>query len=64
MTRGAVIGRTGQLGSDLVKILRSYKLSTLSHSDIDYADFDLVRAAIAAVHPGIVVNCTLGPKGL
>jgi len=59
MMRVAVIGSTGQLGSDLVMVLQSehYEVVPLGHPDIECAEPDSVRRALTAVHPDVVVNC-------
>lgn len=59
MMRVALIGSTGQLGSDLVKVLQSegYELVSLSHSDIECAEPDGVWRVLAAIRPETVVNC-------
>lgn len=55
MTRVAVIGSTGQLGSDLVKVLqgRGYVVFPLSHTDVECTDPGSVQTTIAAIRPDI-----------
>lgn len=59
MTRVAVIGSTGQFGSDLVKVLQhgTYDVFSLSHTDVECTDPASVQTALAAIRPDIVVNC-------
>ncbi|MFQ6011621.1 MAG: dTDP-4-dehydrorhamnose reductase [Nitrososphaerales archaeon] len=60
MIRVAVIGSTGQLGSDLVELLGKtgdYQVFPLSHQKIECTDSDSVRRALNEVSPGIVINC-------
>ncbi len=60
MTRVAVIGSRGQLGSDLVAVLRAvkgYDVIPLTRDDIDVTDLALVRRVVAASAPAVVVNC-------
>lgn len=59
MVRVAIIGSTGQLGSDLVSVFQSesYEVFALTHADVECTDLDAVRAAVTAVRPDIVVNC-------
>jgi dTDP-4-dehydrorhamnose reductase len=59
MARVAVVGSTGQLGSDLVQVLRGegYEVFALTHADVECTDLDVVRAVLTAVRPDIVVNC-------
>ncbi|MFQ5875095.1 MAG: dTDP-4-dehydrorhamnose reductase [Dehalococcoidia bacterium] len=59
MMRVAVIGSTGQLGSDLVQVFQSegYEIFALTHADVECTDLEVVRAVVTAVRPDIVVNC-------
>lgn len=60
MTRIAVIGSRGQLGSDLVAVLQAvegYEVIPLTRDDIDVADPESVLPALAAAQPAVVVNC-------
>ncbi|HEX9872461.1 MAG TPA: dTDP-4-dehydrorhamnose reductase [Candidatus Tectomicrobia bacterium] len=60
MIRVAVIGSTGQLGTDLVRVLRQsgdYQAFPLSHSDIECAEPERVRQVLGALCPDVVVNC-------
>ncbi len=60
MTRIAVLGANGQLGSDLVRCLAEtgrYKIFAFGHKDLDCVDLQAVENALATVHPDYVVNC-------
>ena len=57
--RVAVIGSTGQLGSDLVQVLKGEgrEVFPLSHADVECTDLESVRTALTAVRPDVVINC-------
>lgn len=58
-TKIALIGANGQLGSDLVKILRqdsNIHLYPLVHSDIDITNEPMVRTVLDDIKPDIVIN--------
>jgi dTDP-4-dehydrorhamnose reductase len=60
MRRVAVIGSTGQLGTDVVQVLTeagAYQVYPLSHREIECTDLVSVRQALTAVGPGVVINC-------
>lgn len=54
----AVIGATGQLGSDISAAFESAgdKVSRLGHDDIEISSFESVRNSLETIRPGIVVN--------
>ena len=55
-----VFGATGQLGTDLVEVLRhenNFEVFAVSHQDVDCTDREAVRRRFAQVGPNIVVNC-------
>lgn len=57
--RVAIFGSTGQLGSDLVKVLResgSFEVVPLKHEDADCTDAEAVRKVLTATLPRIVIN--------
>ena len=69
MSRIAVVGANGMLGSDLVALLRSggrvaaqprietpYDVASFARADFDVADADAARAALAGFD--VIVNCT------
>ena len=51
----AVIGVTGQLGTDLLKIL-SGNIAPISHSDMELTDSDSIKACLDRIRPRIVIN--------
>ena len=58
--RIAVIGSVGQLGNDLVRVLRdagSYEVTPLSHDQLDITDRKSVQEVIAQKAFDVVVNC-------
>jgi dTDP-4-dehydrorhamnose reductase len=58
--RIAVLGSTGQLGSDLVDALRlddQFETVPLAHSDCDCTKVPQVISAIRNLHPDVVINC-------
>jgi dTDP-4-dehydrorhamnose reductase len=58
--RAAIIGGTGQLGTDLVEVLRQtgrYQVLALSHSEIECTEPDSVRTVLTKLHPEVVINC-------
>jgi dTDP-4-dehydrorhamnose reductase len=55
--RIAVIGASGQLGSDLVKVLKPrHELTALTHAEIEVTDPESVAAMVRQHRPGVVVN--------
>lgn len=60
MMNVAVVGASGQLGTDVVRVLwkaGGYAVSPLTHEQIDVSDDASVRAALDRVRPNAVVNC-------
>ncbi len=60
MTRVAIIGSRGQLGTDLVAAFDAtggYQVSALTHDGVDVTHIASVRGALASVRPEIVINC-------
>ena len=60
MNRIAVLGSTGQLGTDLVEALRVSKIFEvvpLDHAAVECRDRDSVRAAFDRLRPQVVINC-------
>ena len=58
--RVAIIGSTGQLGTDLARVLQEtggYQLISLSHAEVECTKPDSVRAALVKSCPQVVVNC-------
>jgi len=63
MTRVALIGSNGQLGSDIARLWASSELGRrgdqligLVHSDIEVTDQAQVRSVLSGIQPGIVIN--------
>lgn len=54
----AVLGATGQLGTDVVReFLRAdYEVAGLAHTDLDVGSLESTRAALDSVAPAIIVN--------
>lgn len=58
MTKVAVIGANGQLGSDIVKVFRAkkWRVTPLLHHQIEIKDWRRVHTALGRVRPTIVIN--------
>lgn len=54
--RIAVIGSSGQLGKDLVRVLAKWEVQGLSHADIEITEKDSITAALARLNPEVVIN--------
>jgi dTDP-4-dehydrorhamnose reductase len=54
----AVVGATGQLGSDICEILTSegQEVVGLGHDQVDIGQFESVREVLAELRPGVVIN--------
>ncbi len=60
MTRVAVIGATGQLGTDLVRVLKEtgkYEVFPLGHDAVEVKNAGSVRKALTETRPHVVINC-------
>lgn len=60
MKRVAIIGSTGQLGTDLVDVMAqsgNYEVFKLSHREVECTDPVSVEKALKTRRPDIVVNC-------
>jgi len=57
-TKFLVLGSNGQLGKDLIKILKSRKeeFVGLTHNDIELKDYMAVRKIIKEIKPEIIIN--------
>lgn len=56
----AVLGANGQLGTDLMRVLRAtdgYTACPLTHDLIEVTDPQSVRAALDRARPAVVINC-------
>jgi dTDP-4-dehydrorhamnose reductase len=56
LTTVAIVGSTGQLGSDLVEAFATERVHGLSHEDLDIGDDAAMRRVLGALSPDIVVN--------
>src|SRR6185436_16200756 len=55
----AIFGSTGQLGNDLVEVLREsggFDVIPFAHEDADCADLDAVRKVLLGARPQMVIN--------
>lgn len=52
----AVIGATGQLGSDVVAAFRAEQVTGLAHEDLELGDPEGIRAVLGPLRPDVVVN--------
>ena len=60
MMRVAVIGSAGQLGTDLVDILReggNYEVFGFAHREIECSDPTSIEKALKTARPEVVINC-------
>lgn len=58
--RVAVLGSSGQLGTDVVGVLRAaeiYEVVPLGHEEIECTDAASVEAVLSRVRPDVVINC-------
>lgn len=51
-----IIGASGQLGSELVKVLSDWDLIPFTHADLDICDFVYTRKVLSDSRPDIVIN--------
>src|SRR5262245_27178383 len=58
--RAVVLGKRGQLGSELVRVLteRDYEVRAFERSEVDVADAARVEHVLARIDPAIVANAT------
>ncbi len=56
MTRTLLIGATGQLGSELARLLAGPSLVAVSHDELEITDAAAVDALLATARPDVVVN--------
>jgi dTDP-4-dehydrorhamnose reductase len=59
MTRWLVTGAAGQLGSDVVDLLRAYRADVVacSRRELDVTDADAIDTVLTDAMPTVVVNC-------
>ncbi len=58
--RVAVLGATGQLGTEVVAALRaknSYDIVPLGHEDVECGSAESVEAVLSSARPEVVINC-------
>ena len=51
-----IIGSNGQLGTDLQPALRDFRVTPLTHAQIDVSDFAKVRETLTPLKPDAVIN--------
>jgi dTDP-4-dehydrorhamnose reductase len=51
-----ITGANGQLGTDLVKVLKEHQVTGLTHADIDITNYDDVKAACLQHKPEVIIN--------
>jgi dTDP-4-dehydrorhamnose reductase len=56
LSRVAVVGATGQLGSDLVEAFGGEDVTGLAHEDLEIGDAAAVQATVERLRPDVVVN--------
>lgn len=56
MRHVVIIGANGQLGTDLGKTLGAFKVTGLTHADLDVCDAGAARRVLGELQPDIVIN--------
>jgi dTDP-4-dehydrorhamnose reductase len=56
VTRILLIGATGQLGSELARLLSGPALTAVAHEDLEITDTAATDALLAAVRPDVILN--------
>lgn len=56
MRHAAIIGCNGQLGTDLQPALRDWRITGLTHAELDVCDAAGARTMLASVRPDVVIN--------
>lgn len=51
-----IIGSNGQLGTDLQPALRDFRVTPLTHAQIDVADYTRAREVLTPLQPDVVIN--------
>lgn len=52
----AVIGADGQLGNDIVRVLKDEEIVPLTIQDMDIADFESVNRTLGKISPALIIN--------
>jgi len=56
MRHVVIIGGNGQLGTDLTPALASFKVTSLTHADVDVRDTARLEAVLGGLSPEVVIN--------
>jgi dTDP-4-dehydrorhamnose reductase len=56
MRHAVIIGSIGQLGTDLTPALAGFRVSGLTHADLDVTDAERTRAVLGGLRPDVVIN--------
>ncbi len=56
MRHVVIIGSNGQLGTDLTPALAEFRITGLTHADLDVTDSERVRDVLARLAPDVVIN--------
>jgi dTDP-4-dehydrorhamnose reductase len=56
MRHAVIIGSKGQLGTDLAPALDDFRVSGLTHADLDVTDLEGGRAVLTELRPDVVIN--------
>ncbi len=51
-----IIGSKGQLGTDLQPALKDYRITGLTHADLDVCDLERAREVLGGLKPDVVIN--------
>jgi dTDP-4-dehydrorhamnose reductase len=56
MRHAVIIGSNGQLGTDLQPELKDFRVTGLTHADLDVTDADRAREVLGGLRPDVVIN--------
>jgi len=56
MRHVVIIGSKGQLGTDLQPALKEYRITGLTHADLDVCDLERAREVLGGLKPDVVIN--------
>lgn len=56
MRHVVIIGASGQLGTDLQAVLGAFRVSPLTHADIDVCETEKARQTLTDLRPDVVIN--------